>query len=845
MYNFNLKKSAIYSALKWEANLKLLKIFKKAFAVLSVFLFLLFLYGFLFDVFSRKLSRFLLSFLIISLVFFLSSWFKESFFESKLKKPKLKAGLSEVIADPGRYNLAEFLSFETAKAVNEAVKIARPFEITSAHLLYSVLDNNPKLNFVFSRILLGLEKIKKIVREKTKKFPDSKENVSILVENFKNTIFEALKVAQKRNHARIEIGDALIALTKHSSVFREILMDYNFRAEDIENLVWWMEDIENEINRRREFWKYENLAKRGTLAKEWAFGYTVTLDKYSVDLTDIVRKNLPKTIGHKEEIGMMERILSRRRINNVLIVGEPGTGRKSMIYALAEQSISGESLPEVNYKRVVELDMPSLLAGTENIEEVEVVLDKIFQEAVSAGNIILVVDEIHNYIGQKARPGVIDISGALAPYLKLSQFQIIGITTYGGLHEHIEKNSSVLSLFEKVEVSGITSRETFMLLEDLSLVLEKKYKKIISYPAIREIVDLTDRYMPSLPFPEKAVRILDEVVIYVADSTEDEVVLPKHVAEVVAKKTEIPVGEVETKEKKILLNLEKLIHQRIINQDEAVKEISAALRRARSEITVRKGPMGTFIFLGPTGVGKTETSKALAEVYFGSEKRMIRLDMSEFQSIKDISRLIGSAEETGLLTTPVRENPFSLILLDEFEKAHPNILNLFLQVFDEGHLTDGLGRKVDFKNTIIISTSNAGYKVILKALEEEANWAGVKKRLLDYLFENKIFRPELVNRFDAFVVFSPLSRKNLLDISELMLQKLKKNLEEKGIEFLITEPLKLKIVELGYNSVFGAREMRRVIQNKLENVLASALLSGKLKRGNKVEVDSRFKLIIN
>jgi len=322
--------------------------------------------------------------------------------------------------------------------------------------------------------------------------------------------------------------------------------------------------------------------------------------------------------------------------------------------------------------------------------------------------------------------------------------------------------------------------------------------------------------------------------------------LPKHIAKIITEKTEIPVGDIETKEREVLLNLESLIHQRIINQDQAVKEVSFALRRARSEITVKKGLMGGFLFLGPTGVGKTETAKSLAQFYFGSEKRMIRLDMSEFQDIKDIPRLIGSSDGTGLLTMPVRENPFSLILLDEIEKAHPNILNLFLQVLDEGHLTDGFGRKINFKNTIIIATSNAGYEVILKALREKQEWLEVKQKLIDYLFEHRIFRPEFINRFDAVVLFSPLSKGNLLDISELMLGKLKKNLQEKGIEFIITPSLKEKIVELGYNPVFGAREMRRVIQDKVENVLASALLSKQLTRGTRVTLDPKtFKLIIN
>jgi len=829
---FDLKQTEIYQAVKWEkfSFFRFAKILKILLFVLFVLVFLVFLYGFVPGNFSSETNRTLLGLSIIFLVLALGFWIKESFFNLKLKKPKLKANIREALLDPESYNLAEFLSFEAAKAVSKS-------ELNSTRLFYFILVDNPRLNFIFSRALLDLNEIKKRLKKESK----TKES-----ENFQRTILKALEIAQKKNHTRIEIGDVLSALAKHGLIFKRILVEHKLKTEDIENLTWWLENIEEKIKKKKRFWEYENLAKRGTLAKEWTAGYTITLDRYSKDLTNSIRKKDLEFVGHEEEIERIERILARREINNVLIIGEPGTGKRSMVYALTQRSLLGRSLPGVSYKRVVELDMPALLAQLESMEEVEATLDKIFQEVVSAGNIILVIDGLHNYIGQASRPGIIDISGVIAPYLRFPQFQIVAITTYEGLHRYIEKNPSILSLFGKVEVSGISQRDTLVLLGYLTFALEKRYKIFISYPAMREIISLTDRYFPSLHFPEKAIDILDEVAVYVAGSTREKVVLPKHIAKIITEKTEIPVGEIEAKEREVLLNLENLIHQRIINQDEAVKEVSTALRRARSEVTVRKGPMGCFLFLGPTGVGKTETSKALAEYYFGSEKRMIRLDMSEFQDIKDIPRLIGSATETGLLTMPVRENPFSLILLDEIEKANHNILNLFLQVFDEGHLTDGLRRKINFKNTIIIATSNAGYKVVLEALKRETEWSGVKRKLLDYLFEKRIFRPEFINRFDAVVVFSSLTKENLLDIAELMLSKLKKNLQEKGIEFIITEPLKEKIVELGYSPVFGARAMRRVIQDKVENVLASALLSGQLKRGNRVELDPKnFKLIIN
>ena len=861
MFNFALKKAAIYPAIRWEKLpvFKFAKFLKILFLVLFIFIFLIFLYGFLPEKFSEETSQFFLGLSIISFLLFLLFWLARIFFELKLKKPEIKAALHQVILNPEAYNLAEFLSFETAKAVSRALKFSRfrskrfcPAENSSTCLFYFLLDDNPKLRFIFSRLLLNLKEVKKTLKKAIEgkatedgPLPAGRGRASVYSESFQNTFFEALKTAQNRNHIRIEIGDILSALAKEDIIFKKILIENKLKAEDIENLTWWLENIEEKIKKRKRFWDYENLTKKGTLAKQWTAGYTITLDRYSNDLTELIRKKEFEFVGHKEEIKMMGRILAEKETNNILLVGQPGTGKRSMIYALAKKSFLGQSLQENNYKRVVELDMPVLLAQLESPEDVEIVLDKIFQEAVRAGNIILVIDEFHNYIGQTPRPGVIDISGIIASYLKFSQFRIIAVTTYDGLHRHIEKNRSILSLFEKVEVSEISQRETLTLLGYLAFSLEKKNKIFISYPALFKIVSLADRYLAYSAFPEKAIDILDKAVIYVASSTKDKIVLPKHIAKIITEKTEIPVGEIKKQEKEILLNLEELIHQRIINQDQAVKEVSTALRRARSEITIRKGPMGAFLFLGPTGVGKTETAKALAQNYFGSEKRIIRLDMSEFQQIKDISRLIGSPTETGLLTSLVRENPFSLILLDEIEKANSNILNLFLQILDEGRLTDGLGRKIDFRNTIIIATSNAGYKVILKALKEKIEWNKVKQNLLNYLFKRAIFRPEFVNRFDQMVVFKPLTKENLLDIAQLMLNKLKENLREKGIEFIITESLKEKIVDLGYNPVFGARAMRRVIQDKIENVLASALLSGKLKRGQRIEIDPKeFKLII-
>jgi len=836
-FYFNLREAAIYQAVGWGKwpFFKYAEGLKKITSILFIIIFLMLLYGFIPDKFSQIANAKLLGFSIVLFTFSLFFWEKEIFFNSKIKKPKLNIKIEDVLLNPEGHNLAELLSFEAALAVRKS-------DNNSTKLLYQLLCANPHFRFVFSRALLNINEIKKQLKNFVKR---NKEEDPQL---FQEIIIKSLKIAQKKNHQRIEGGDILVALAEYAPIFKKILIDFNLKIEDIENLVQWLEILEKKESQKKKFWEWENLAQKGSIGKDWAAGYTIILDQFSTDWTEVIRRRgREEIIGCEDAIANIERVLSQEEIHNVLLIGEPGTGRKSIIHALTQKLLFGESLPEINYKRVVSLDIVSVLAKCQSSDEVETTLEKIFGEAAAAGNVILVIDEFYSFVSQPSgKPGIVDISPILLRYLSMPNFRVIGITSFLGLHLFIEQNPAILNLFQTVKVEEITEQETIMLLENKVLPYEYKYKRFICYQTIRDIVEYSNRYIPNTPFPKKAVDLLEEVVTYTVRYSNSKVILPEYVSKVISKKTDIPVGKLEQKEKEILLNLEDLIHQRIINQEEAVYEVSNALRRARAEISTKKGPMGTFLFLGPTGVGKTETAKALAGVYFGSEEKMIRLDMSEFQNVQDIPRLLGSAEEEGLLTTPVRENPFSLILLDEIEKSHPNILNLFLQVLDEGKITDGIGRKVDFKNSIIIATSNAGYQIILDALKKEKLMSEIKNSLLDFLFQEKIFRPEFINRFDAVVVFKSLTKENLLAISELLLQKLKKQLKEKEIEFLITDSLKEKIVELGYDPIFGARQMTRVIQDKVGNALAPAIISDQLKKGDKVEVDSTdFKLKIN
>jgi len=594
-FNFNIKDSLIYQGIYWEKFplFKFSSFFKKIFFYLFFIFLFLFLYGFLTEIFSQSTNKRLLAFFSIFFSFWIFFKYLEFFLNDKLRNNIVKTTLEKVLNYPEKYNLADFISFNLAKICYRAIKFSRSRRLllNSNILFYFILKDKEKINFIFSRLLLDKNSIADFLKNEFLKNNRQEKLDSLFNLDFQKTIMLAFEIAKNKGKQKVEETDVLTALSKENFIFQRILLENDLKTEDIENLSYWIDYLERMINNQKKFWEYENLLKRGTLAKEWTAGYTINLDKYSIDLTEQIKTNLPEIIGHQGELESVERILARNEINNVLLIGEPGTGKKSIIYHLAKKSFLGKSLPEVNYKRIVQLDLLPLLAQLPDIEVVEMVLDKIFQEVVFAGNVILVIDEFHNYVAQSFKPGMIDISGVLSSYLHLPQFQIIAITTYEGLHKNIEQNTSLLNLFEKVEVGEISENETILLLENLVFGLEKKYKIFIPYRSIREIIVLTQKYMPNDRFPDKAIDILDETAIYVAQRSKEKVLLPQHVAFIIKEKTQIPVGEMEIKEKEVLLNLENLIHQRIINQQEAVKEIATALQRARSQISVRKGPM--------------------------------------------------------------------------------------------------------------------------------------------------------------------------------------------------------------------------------------------------------------
>jgi len=827
----NLEKTEIYEVVQMESFFWCLKFIQK----ISLLSFIAFISFYFINIISAKDTDQLFGGVIITLSLFALTKNLNSFFDESLKKPKRKISLEKALADK-KENLAQFLNLKSAKYLDDAIKNSKKNGLRYPNyetILESFLDTkNQKIIFIFSRLLIDLNELKKALKLTNCLTQTTKEEFEAVFE-------EAGRIALKRGGEEIKEGDVIAALAKIESHLKQIIIESDIEEKDFEELNEWQERIYYRIQKNKQFWSYENLLKFGSLGKDWTAGFTPTLDSYSVDWTDIIKKRgFEDIVGHKEKVSQLERILSTKENGNALVIGEPGVGRKNIIHGLIKKTLVGQSSHNINHNRFLELDIVSLSSTTTSFEQMERLLEQCFREVTNAGNVILIINDIHDFLGGKQKAGVIDISGIIGPYLNSPSFKTICLTSFKGLHQYIEDKPSLLAQFQKIEVEEMKPEETLRILENRVFKLEKEHQKFIPFGSLKETILLCEKYISNFPFPQKAINLLDEAVIYSGRESGLNIVLPEHVDKMLSEKTKIPVGKIRSKEKEVLLNLEDILHKRVIGQYEAIKEVSSALRRARTGIQTRKGPMGSFLFLGPTGVGKTETAKALAEAYFGSEEKMIRIDMSEFQRIDDLPRLLGSETQPGILTSQVSENPFSLVLLDEIEKAHPDILNIFLQVLDEGYVSDNLGRKISFTNTIIIATSNAGYQTILKAIAENKEMPEIKRSLLSVIFEKGTFRPEFVNRFDGTIIFKSLTKEDLMMIAQIQLNKLNDNLRAKKIQLIITEELKSKIVELSYDPVFGAREMKRVTQDKIENTIARALLNDEIPQGSKIQIDA-------
>ena len=611
---------------------------------------------------------------------------------------------------------------------------------------------------------------------------------------------------------------------------QELFLDKKAPKEAVENVMAWIRVNAKMRERYEQFRRAAGFKPTGPMNRTMTSMATPTLDAFSEDLTAAaVRGQMPLLVGRDKEVEAAFRVMEGGR-KSVLFVGPNGTGRTSILAGLAELMVE-ERVPKVlQDKRLVSLSIPHLLSGVGPAEAQERLLTIII-EISRARNIVLAIPDLE-LLAQNSMGS--DLSALLVDALSRGITYAVSTTTteaYAGIIER-----SLLSrAFEKVDVPEPGIQDAIRILESKIGVIEYEHKVVFTYAAAEAAVKLTDRYQHDSFLPQKAIAACRETARDVAKARGvDARVTAEDIAKVVSEKTGVPLTNVTQSEQSTLLNLETSMQGRVIGQAEAVNAVAAALRRARTQLKSDKRPIATFLFLGPTGVGKTELAKTIAATYFGNEAAMLRFDMSEYQEQGSIERLIGTSQQgSGLLTEAVRRQPFSIVLLDEFEKAHPDILNLFLQVFDDGRLTDGQGRTVDFTSTILVATSNAGTQYIQQATTANTPLEAIKTHLMETELRG-IYRPELLNRFDGVIVFRPLTRDDVIQISYLLVNEVAKRLEPKGIRLRATDEAVMELAEKGYDPLFGARPLRRVIQEQVDNSIASALLEGKIQRRDTV-----------
>jgi ATP-dependent Clp protease ATP-binding subunit ClpC len=618
--------------------------------------------------------------------------------------------------------------------------------------------------------------------------------------------------------------------------FYQFLFQIGIRERDLVGAVEWIERMIKRRKQRERFWGRIVLGQVPAFGADLAFGEAYVLGRYSRDISEqaVSGGSNFRFLYGSEEIKELEIVLSRSKEANAILVGEEGSGKMDVILDFARDIMNGHTHPALARKRVMALQAQTLIAQMTSKSELETEVLKVFRDAAKAGNIILVIEDFPGFL-ESARQLGADIMALIDPYLSGNTLQVIATADNARFHQMIEPNNAIMSRFEKVLLTEPGDDALIRILEDVAEATERRNRICLTYPAVVEIAKDAQAYFSDGVLPDKAIDLLTEIVPWAASRG---LVLVKKldVLEYVREKTQIPVGEITDDEREKLMGLEELLKGQVVGQEEALKIIADAMRRSRAGVRNEKRPIGAFLFLGPTGVGKTETAKALAQVFFGDEKTLQRLDMTEYQGEDALNRMIGSMDgQVGTLPIMLKEHQYGVILLDEFEKTNPKILDLFLQVFDEGIFHDAQGKKVNARNTIFIATSNAGSQLIRDAMAQGVDLASAKKEIVDRIIETGHYKPELINRFDGVILFHPLTREDYEKIAVQMLTKLKKRLFEQNIDLVINVPLIEAVLARGVDPEFGARPMSRAIQELVEQKVAEKIISGHVGTGSRVE----------
>ncbi len=811
------------------------------------------------------------------------------------------------------------MAYKFTKKAEKAVEIAEKIAIQlghnyvgTEHILYGLVKEGTG---IASKVLENQNITPDAVLEKIEELVGIGEQKNTgtmgLTPRTKRVIENAFREAKRLNSEYIGTEHLLIGIMREAdSVAVRIMLELNLEPQKLYN------EIIKIIN---EYDVPDTNGAEAEKASRNSYNSTPTLNQFGTDLTMLAREGkLDPVIGRKKEIERIIQILSRRTKNNPCLIGEPGVGKTSVIEGLAEEIVSGEVPENLKGKRVVTLDISGMVAGAKYRGDFEERIKKALKEVKQARDIIIFIDEIHTIVGAGAAEGAIDAANILKPLLARGEIQLIGATTLNEYRKYIEKDSALERRFQPITVSEPTQEDTIKILKGLRDKYEAHHNVKITDEAIVAATKLSIRYINDRFLPDKAIDLIDEAaskaklktyteptnlkeqedkIQKIASEKEEAIatqnfekaaqlrdlerkekeklekerqmwkdktiknvkqITEEDIADVISNWTGIPTQKISQDENERLKNLEKSLHERVIGQNEAVRAVAKAIKRSRVGLQDPNRPIGSFMFLGPTGVGKTELSKALAESLFGDENAMIRIDMSEYMEAHSTSKMIGSPpgyvgfDEAGGLTEKVRRKPYSVILFDEIEKAHPDVLNMLLQILDDGRLTDSHGRVVNFKNTVIIMTSNIGARLITdkKTLgfastednEESKEYEKTKKEVLAQL--KKEFRPEFINRIDEIIVFHKLLPEEIKQIADIMLKQIVKRLKEQNIEITIDEKAKDLVIKKGTDSTYGARPLRRAIQTMIEDKIAEEIIEGNLKNGEKATITANEEKIV-
>lgn len=602
----------------------------------------------------------------------------------------------------------------------------------------------------------------------------------------------------------------------------------------------WFDKQYDEKQKKAQWWKLENLLNTTPLARDWTLGFTPKLDNYAIDMTDpVYQSHIGHMVGRSKEIALVEQALLKSGEANVVIVGEEGVGKHTIIDSFAQNIFKGLCNPLLAYRRVLKLQMEKILSKFQDQKSREQFLDELLAEAAKSHGVILCIENIDKYISSGSADRI-DLTGPIVEYGKTNKLQIIGLTSPFAYDKYIFPNEKVRNIFAKLDVKEISKPEALQILLDNNHTMEYRYKLHIPFETLQTVIEKSDFFITDIPFPEKAIQLLDTACVYVNEKLKQKVVMPDMIDAVLSEKTHTPTAltaDMKTK----LLGLEKELQVRVVNQDEAVHDLASSMRRAFLLLGKRRKPLTSFLFLGPTGVGKTETAKAIAATFFNSENAIMRFDMSLYQSKEDIPKLIGSADtqNPGLLSDAIREKPYGVLLLDEIEKADKNLLNVFLTILDEGYFTDGFGKRVDCKNLVIIATSNAGADYLFERMKgvQTGGPAITTNELIDYLVKKGYYTPEFLNRFDGVIAYKPISGNSMVPIARKMLQAIEAQIYELyKVKLEVSDATLEAVLQRNFDPAFGARNLDRVLRNEIEDQVAQIILAGKAAPGSTIKM---------